>query len=626
MSTKSEKQSAPRGPLGRLAGKFLDLNLAAKISLMFSGIILIVLVFTALVLSKSSVNFVRAEQDARCIQALSYVRILIEKDQRYIDGLTEYYTTSAEAQKLVNDSNAGLPVSQAGAQDLLMSARFKLYLLSVVFYNLEGEPIAYVSIDNSRGPLPQAGTEEERPFERLMASSRSEEWEYIPQYSGSFMELDHSPKLALWKKMDDLNTQRTIGVVAVTLDVRKLLGADDSAAPSNVLLLSRDGQVVLNRSGLEVSEGLCAQLCGAAGSEPQVLEAELSGQERKIYYEACAGTPFISCIIEEDSGPLWSETSLIRSALLIICLFLVAMLPLTRVLVTMLTRPLAKLSESMLRFSRGDYNAKADFRYGDEIGRLGRVFNHMVEENRRLVELNYVLKLQEKEAELSMLQMQINPHFLYNMLNTAYWCALKNKDEPTAGIMYKLGQFFRVGLGRRDLGSGGELDSVGNCVNLVRYYLELQQCRYGSRLQWTIDADPEMYGELMPKLILQPLVENSIVHGMDSGKPDFSVRLSARMSAGRDRLIFSIEDNGVGFPEELLERWPDGLDEYLGSDRSAADGQRLALRNIYERLRIRYQGRAEFCLRSLPEGGAGVYMDLPNDYREANRNGKNSAG
>ena len=343
MSTKSEKQSARRGPFGRLAGKFLDLNLAAKISLMFSGIILIVLVFTALVLSKSSVNFVRAEQDARCIQALSYVRILIEKDQRYIDGLTEYYTTSAEAQKLVNDSNAGLPVSQAGAQDLLMSARFKLYLLSVVFYNLDGEPIAYVSIDNSRGPLPQAGTEEERPFERLMDSSRSEEWEYIPQYSGSFMELDHSPKLALWKKMDDLNTQRTIGVVAVTLDVRKLLGADDSAAPSNVLLLSRDGQVVLNRSGLEVSEGLCAQLCGAAGSEPQVLEAELSGQERKIYYEACAGTPFISCIVEEDSGPLWSETSLIRSALLIICLFLVAMLPLTRVLVTMLTRPLAKL-------------------------------------------------------------------------------------------------------------------------------------------------------------------------------------------------------------------------------------------------------------------------------------------
>ena len=170
MSTKSEKQSAPRGPFGRLAGKFLDLNLAAKISLMFSGIILIVLVFTALVLSKSSVNFVRAEQDARCIQALSYVRILIEKDQRYIDGLTEYYTTSAEAQKLVNDSNAGLPVSQAGAQDLLMSARFKLYLLSVVFYNLEGEPIAYVSIDNSRGPLPQAGTEEERPFERLMGA------------------------------------------------------------------------------------------------------------------------------------------------------------------------------------------------------------------------------------------------------------------------------------------------------------------------------------------------------------------------------------------------------------------------------------------------------------------------
>lgn len=326
-------------PPGRLFRRFFDLDLATKFSLMFSCMILAVLFLTALVMSRSGLRYVMEEQDARCLLSLDYVRILIEKDQSYVDGLTEYYISSAEAQELVNLSNAGQSVPSERMQELLISARFKMYLLSVVFYNLDGE-----------------------------------------RYN--------------------------------------------------------------------------------------------------IYSQVCEGTPFISCVIEPDSASFWSQTSIIRSAFLLICLFLIAMLPLTRVFVGMLTQPLAKLSESMVRFSKGDYGAKADFRYKDDIGRLGQVFNNMVEENRRLVELNYVLKLREKEAELSMLQMQMDPHFLYNMLHTAYWSALKNHDEQTAEIVYDMGQFFRLSLNR-----GGETASVRSCLDLLRCYLELQRRRFGSRLQ-----------------------------------------------------------------------------------------------------------------------------------------------
>lgn len=460
-------------PPGRFFRRFFDLDLATKFSLMFSCMILAVLFLTALVMSRSGLRYVMEEQDARCLLSLDYVRILIEKDQSYVDGLTEYYISSAEAQELVNLSNAGQSVPSERMQELLISALFKMYLLSVVFYNLGGE-----------------------------------------RYN--------------------------------------------------------------------------------------------------IYSQVCEGTPFISCVIEPDSASFWSQTSIIRSAFLLICLFLIAMLPLTRVFVGMLTQPLAKLSESMVRFSKGDYGAKADFRYKDDIGRLGQVFNNMVEENRRLVELNYVLKLREKEAELSMLQMQMDPHFLYNMLHTAYWSALKNHDEQTAEIVYDMGQFFRLSLNR-----GGETASVRSCLDLLRCYLELQRRRFGSRLQWQIEADPEVYDALIPRLILQPIVENCLMHGMDSVDRGFFVHIEARMSEDGERLNFLVEDNGAGFPEELLACWPDRLEEYFRAERpDTSGGQRFAMRNIYERLQIRYHERCEFSIRNREGGGATVYLSLPNDYRE----------
>lgn len=395
---------------------------------MFSGMVLVVLLFTALVMSNSGLRYARSQQDARCTLSLDYARILIEKDQSYMDGLTEYYISSSEAQELVKLSNAGQEVPRERSQELLQSARFKMSLLSVVFFNVKGEPIDFVAIDNSYGPVPQSGQETERPFDRLMNSYNSMEWEYVPRYSTVFMEMDHSPKIVLWKKIEDSNTQRAIGVIAVSLDVRKLLGSNmDAHSASNTLLLSYDGEVALNRTGYELPGELVAGICAGAGGGP----------------------------------------------------------------------------------------------------------------------------------------------------------------------------------------------GVRSCLDLLRYYLELQRHRFGSRIQWKIEADREIYDALIPRLILQPLVENCIIHGMDSAGANFFIYIEARMSEGGEDLNFLVEDNGVGFPEELLACWPDRLDEYFKAERpDTSGGQRFALRNIYERLKIRYQERGEFSIRNRPGGGASVFLSLPNDYKE----------
>lgn len=273
------------GLIGKIVKKFLDMNLATKFSLMFSCIILAVLFFTILVLSNSGLQYVQDRQDSRGRQSLEYVHILIEKDQRYLDGLIEYYISSTEAQELINLSNQGLPVPKERTQELLKSARFKMYLLSVVIYNANGEPIDFVSIDSSYGPVTQSGQVPERPFDRLMDTYLEYEWEYIPSYSDYFMEMDHSSKLVLWKKVEDYNTQQPIGVVAVSVDVRKLLGSDIAAGTQqNTILLSHESEVALNRTGIPIPDELAAYLCEHAQDTPAIYQADFNGQGYNIYY------------------------------------------------------------------------------------------------------------------------------------------------------------------------------------------------------------------------------------------------------------------------------------------------------------------------------------------------------
>ena len=121
--------------------RFFDLDLAMKLSILFCGMIFVVLIFTALVLFSSGQRYVQNEQETRSIQTLEYVQIMIEKEQKYLEGLTEYYSSSVDAQELVQRSNNGMQIQPELFQELLKSARFKMYLLSVVFYNRKGDPI-----------------------------------------------------------------------------------------------------------------------------------------------------------------------------------------------------------------------------------------------------------------------------------------------------------------------------------------------------------------------------------------------------------------------------------------------------------------------------------------------------
>lgn len=230
-----------------------------------------------------------------------------------------------------------------------------------------------------------------------------------------------------------------------------------------------------------------------------------------------------------------------------------------------ITNPLQKLVQSMNQVKRGDFHVHYQYKGKDEVGNLVDNFNIMVHEINRLIKrLNIHIDALEKEkikvkeiqeqkrvAELKALQSQINPHFLYNTLNTITWEAASAGITTVSDISNALGKFFRIGLS-----DGKEIITFGEELEHVSSYLKIQKIRYKTKLNYKIDVDDSLYLVPVIKLIIQPLVENAIYHGIKENLEGGIITVSAqgRLNLlGNQVLIITVEDDGVGIIPEKLE-------------------------------------------------------------------------
>jgi len=218
-----------------------------------------------------------------------------------------------------------------------------------------------------------------------------------------------------------------------------------------------------------------------------------------------------------------------------------------------ISEPLSKLTEGVKKVESGNFSAHVDLgKRDDEFGRLGNSFNEMTREIQALI-----ANIEEKQkslriAETSALQAQINPHFLYNTLDLIKWnCKLGNTEEATK-ITVLLGKLLRA---MADF--SGDVVPVEEELEIVRQYLSIQQIHYGEKLKVDVDVEEDILTERIPKLILQPLVENAIVHGVDSRKEICLVQLRGRRDGSH--LVFEIEDNGPGMDEKTRDEILSGV-------------------------------------------------------------------
>ncbi len=269
-----------------------------------------------------------------------------------------------------------------------------------------------------------------------------------------------------------------------------------------------------------------------------------------------------------------------------------------------ITRPLRELSKITEKVARGDLSVRAGIDTGSEIGVLSESFNEMIDRISRL--LNQVRTEQEslRKAELELLQSQINPHFLYNTLDTIVWLAEAGDQARVVSMVGSLSKFFRTSLGQ-----GKDQVTIKDELDHVRSYLEIQQVRYQDILDYSIDVPKDLYDAPIPKITLQPLVENALYHGIKNKRGKGNISITGKTE--NTCLYIYIEDNGIGMTPERLKQVSELINNPGNPETSTDKGDVFGLYNVNERIRLKFGTRYGIHIDSLYGEGTIVTLLLP---------------
>lgn len=264
-----------------------------------------------------------------------------------------------------------------------------------------------------------------------------------------------------------------------------------------------------------------------------------------------------------------------------------------------ITHPIRKLSEVTDQVAKGDLTVRSDIKSGAEVGMLSDSLNTMIDKINELLEQVKKEQIRLRKAEFELLQAQINPHFLYNTLDTIVWLAEAGDQKKVVSMVGSLSDFFRTSLNQ-----GKDIISVKEELQHVRSYLEIQQVRYQDILEYEIRVPKELNRYLIPKITIQPLVENALYHGIKNKRGIGKIVISGKKE--EDHFRIRIEDNGIGITKERLLQVREGIENKILTGHDI-----YGLYNVNERIRLNFGEKYGIFIESRYGEGTVVSIVLP---------------
>ncbi|AFC29335.1 histidine kinase [Paenibacillus mucilaginosus 3016] len=269
------------------------------------------------------------------------------------------------------------------------------------------------------------------------------------------------------------------------------------------------------------------------------------------------------------------------------------------------TKPLVKLDKVAVEVQKGDLSVRSSIRGMDEIGRLGKSFDGMLERISDMIEEITQTQARKRKAELSMLQAQINPHFLFNVLNSIRMKVLGRGDRESAEMIASLSKLLRMTI--QDQGSIPLHDEVETVID----YMKLMNMRQKETAVLEVDIAPEVYLERVPRFFLQPLIENALIHGLNQQAGTVFLEASPEEA---DLIRIRVRDTGQGMDAEKLERLRRRLSALPGEEAAGPDKKgfsSIGLSNVYERMRMTFGERFRMVIDSTEGAGTVITMYIP---------------
>jgi two-component system sensor histidine kinase YesM len=264
--------------------------------------------------------------------------------------------------------------------------------------------------------------------------------------------------------------------------------------------------------------------------------------------------------------------------------------------------PIKRLHDVTTTLTKDDLQVLVTRENADEITELGISFNIMIGKIRELLAAKMKEQESLKKAELRALQAQINPHFLYNTLDTIIWMAEAQQTDQVVQLVSALSNFFRISLSK-----GRDWITIGEEIERTRSYLTIQKMRYRDILDFRIEVDDAVAGNTILKLILQPLVENALYHGIKNKRSGGMISVRARQN-GNGEIVLEVEDNGVGFTPDKLARVQAQLSEDSEEIRLESG---FGIDNVNKRIQLYYGRQYGLSIASDYQGGTCVTLVIP---------------
>ena len=409
--------------------------------------------------------------------------------------------------------------------------------------------------------------------------------------------------VSLYRWILDAHTDAPLGYVRIDIEadaLNRLLSAHQYHADSSLYMTTGDGLII----AADRAQNIGARLFDLYG---HALPADAAPPAERGFSLSQDGTRYIL------SSPLatnrWhivhvipvrnieSLVASVRHYMFIIALFcLLFSLLLSAVVSSYITRPLKKLIHVIRKVRNGQIDVTFDVNTRDELALVATSFNQMLSGIRDLLQKNERIKRQETIAVAKYLQSQINPHFLYNTLDSIRWTARRNRDLEVSKQIEMLSNLFRYYLHTDQT----EYVTFRREIEQIEHYMAIQQFRFRDNLSCRIEFDEALMELYTIKLLLQPLVENAIVHGIENSTEDGFISIEGRIADGMVRI--AVRDNGIGF---------DATDWMRRLERDEGKAKSFALLNIHKRIHLHFGERYGIELHSEIGKGTVATLNLP---------------
>lgn len=431
-------------------------------------------------------------------------------------------------------------------------------------------------------------------------------WVFAPHGNGEIYQGSRLDKLVLCRAIYNTSKTQMLGYSTIGISLETIENLCENALQEDnegILIYEKNGGKLLMCGSME--EDVCEYIEQTMRQPDN--EEKVSYKKWEVYSGRITDDQWFFFKVVARKGFFDILSEILYILILLIIGISLGILPLMLLTSNVISKPLDQVCVAMGKFRKGDFEQQVEITTNDEIGEVASCFNQMVKDIRELINKNYVMVLRERESELAVLQAQINPHFLYNALDSIYWQAEGEGDEKTAESVYELAQLFRLVLGQ-----GKSMVTVEMELQLLERYLEIQKLRFHEQMNYHFDMDPSVANRKIPKLILQPFVENAVVHGMNDVVQDFQICVSVRSEGSY--IVCLIRDNGIGMDEVSLRRiWEEDSDKVYSGQRIG----RYAIRNVRERLMLRYGENFELKIESHIGMGTLVTVRLPSEQEES---------